>query len=110
MFGGIGDEVTPGAMIALDSLVNPLLKDRGTLGNLPSLCTLFDLDFLVECLLERARSVQVVGRVLRLAALRVAADAGPPFPVRQTTPINSVCAGLRRGRKIRITVPFFLCT
>src|SRR5262245_7122191 len=105
MFVGICDQFTPGAMVALGGLVNPLLEDRGAPCNRRFLSTPFDLDFLVECLFERAWNVQVVGRVVRLAALRIAADAGPPLPIRQTTPTNPVCAGLRGGVFIVCTVP-----
>src|SRR5258707_11361738 len=73
-------------MIARDRLVNRLLAQRGPPGNDTSLSTLLELDLLVECLLKRARLLQVIGRVFRFAAFRIAADTGGPPPVRQTVP------------------------
>src|ERR1700739_2411702 len=79
-------------MIACDRLVNCLLAQRGPPSNDTSLSTLLDLDLLLECLLKRARVLQVVGRVLRFAAFRIAADTGWPPPVRQTIPPHFVFA------------------
>src|SRR5436189_42197 len=52
VFVSIRDTLGPGAMIAFSSLVNPLLEDRRSLGKRPFLATIFDLEFLVERLLE----------------------------------------------------------
>src|SRR6516164_10131238 len=109
MFVSIRDKQTQGAMIAFGRLVHPLLEYRGSLGQCPFFFAVVDLDFLLECLLERTWGVHAVREVLRFATLGVAADAGRPLPVWQTTPTNFVFAGFCRSQSIRLIGAFTLC-